>query len=68
MKATRDKIERQKRKVEDLIVLVLAKAMTFDHHPHHEKADKLRKVSKLLQQASHQLWLATACLLGEDDV
>ena len=67
MKESREKIERIKRRVEDLIELVLVKAMNYDHHPQFPKAEKLRDVSKLLARASHNLWLATACLMGEDD-
>ena len=65
MKDAREKIDRQKRKIEDLILLVVAKANHFDHHPDFPKAEKLRNVSKLLQQASHNLWLATCCLLED---
>lgn len=62
MKDARDKIERQKRRVEDLIVLVLAKAQV-QGHPHFSRADKLRGASKHLQAAVHALFLANLCLM-----
>mgnify|MGYP001165931101 CR=1 FL=1 len=69
MKESRDKIERVKRKVEDLIILVLTKAELNKAHPHHNKADKLRGASKHLQKAVHALFMAGVCLMpnGERD-
>jgi hypothetical protein len=64
MNDARDKIERQKRKIEDLIVLVLAKAQVRNH-PHLEEADKLRGASKHLQAATHALFLAGVCLMSD---
>jgi len=66
MKDARDKIERQKRKVGDLIVTVLAKAKTYENHPHHDKADRLRGAAKHLQAADHAMFMATVCLLEGD--
>ena len=63
MKATRFKIERQKRYVEDLIVEVLATAKTYENHPHHNKADKLRGAAKHLQAAVHAIFMAGVCLM-----
>jgi hypothetical protein len=65
MKDARDKIERQKRKIEDLIVLVLAKAQNREHHPNFPEADKLRGCSKHLQAATHALFLAGVCLMSD---
>jgi len=62
MKDARDKIERQKRQVEDLIVLVLVKSQALGH-PHYIEADKLRGASKHLQHAAHALFLANLCLM-----
>ena len=62
MKDARDKIERQKRQVEDLIILVLAKAQS-QGHPNFSRADKLRGASKHLQAAVHALFLAGVCLM-----
>jgi hypothetical protein len=66
MKESRDKIERIKRKVEDLIELVLVKATNYEHHPQFPKADKFRGASKHLQKASHALFMAGVCLMPED--
>jgi len=62
MKDARDKIERQKRQVEDLIVLVLVKAQS-QGFPNFSRADKLRGASKHLQHAAHALFLANLCLM-----
>ena len=64
MNDARDKIERQKRKIEDLIVLVLAKAACYNH-PNFPEADKLRGCSKHLQAATHALFLAGVCLMSD---
>jgi len=64
VKDARDKIERQKRKIEDLIVLVLAKAACYNH-PNFSRADKLRGSSKHLQAAVHALFLAGLCLMED---
>jgi hypothetical protein len=64
MKDVWDKIEHEKRKVEDLIVLVLAKAQA-QGHPNFSRADKLRGASKHLQGAVHALFMANVCLMDD---
>ena len=68
MKESREKIERVKRRAEDLIELVLVKAKLNEAHPHHNKADKLRGASKHLQKAVHALFMAGVCLMEDKDV
>lgn len=67
MKDARDKIERKKREVEDLLLLILARAANYANHPHLDKNDRLHKAAKHLQGAAHALWVATVCLLEKTD-
>jgi hypothetical protein len=65
MKDARDKIERKKREVEELLLLVLAKAANYAHHPHFDKNEKLHNCAKHLQAVGHSLFLAGVCLMED---
>ena len=65
MQDARHKIEKKKREVEDLLLLVLAKAANYAHHPHFDKNDKLHNCAKHLQGAAHALFMANVCIMED---
>jgi hypothetical protein len=62
MKDVRKMIDRKKREVEDLIVVLLVKAKESDHHPNFPKADAFRKAAEFLQKGCGELYMATVAL------
>jgi hypothetical protein len=67
MKEARHLIEKKKREVEDLLLLVLAKAANYAHHPNFDKNDRLHKAAKHCQCAAHELFMASVALLEKPD-
>lgn len=65
MNDVRKKIDRKKREIEDLIVVVLVQAKENDHHPNFGKCDAYRKASEFLQKACAECYMATVALMGD---